>query len=94
MTIFTKNDNIYPKNDGFLTLIVVKMTIYTDVRDRRQERAHQSNNPELSMSIIMPYLGPDVKNPFKMVKFEVLKKKLKLEHINFNRHQNKTKNIE
>ena len=46
------------------------------------------------MSIIMPYLGPDVKNPFKMVKFEVLKKKLKLEHINFNRHQNKTKNIE
>ena len=29
-----------------------------------------------------------------MVKFEVLKKKLKLEHINFNRHQNKTKNIE
>ena len=35
MTIFTKNDNIYPKNDGFLTLIVVKMTIYTDVRDRR-----------------------------------------------------------
>ena len=35
MTIFTKNDNTYPKNDGFLTLIVVKMTIYTDVQDQR-----------------------------------------------------------